>query len=300
MFNGHEPNSDTVFIIGVSDPGMDSESGLALAMKRALAVAALTHRPDVSNIRDYFSAISENRFQEAYIEFTRYHATAKINPVNIGILRKFITRYGETIVLAGIPISFLTGEGTAGGSVSLMADLYSHLRRSGGNIDIDEKLDMEIVFNGNDGEREVIASRYTSINKVLTRKTTLNGFVVSDLPSLRLRYTAVSPGRTGGQGTYASGAPALTRYGIQTGNDSTEVVARPAVSLQNGLWHALITGILSALCDAAHGETIHFMQVSDLYDNMPVFLSRELVSVTVPFSIPSMVISDNFLYLGGF
>ena len=312
MFSEHTCN-DTVFVIGVSDPGMDGERGLALARKRALAVAALSHRPGVANIRDYFSAISENRHQEIYIEFTRYHATAAINPDSIVVSRTFITRYDETVVLAGIPVSSLTGEVCAGGGMELRADLYSHLRRSGRSIDMDEKLNMEILFHGFGGDTVNIASSYTSINKAVAGSTSLNGDVISDLSWGGLRYTAGSPARDGGQpADYRVGEPGNTRTGtadlvvdtehvtdddLPAGGSGYDVVKGVAVSLENGLWHALISGMLSALCDIAHGGTIHFRQVSDLYDNMPVLLSRELVSVRVASSAPAIMVDNNILYL---
>ena len=203
------------------------------------------------------------------------------------------------------------------------ANLYSHLRRLGLNVDIDEKLELENLFHRSDNDTVKVANRYTSINKAVAISTSLNGVFISELMRGGLKYTSGRQVQHFGKGTGCFGSGAgfngyvrLVIYDDRqvVSNDQKasfydkdedkktditasgiDVVAQVGISFENGIWHALISGLLSAFCDLAHDGTIHFKQVSDLYGNIPVFLSRELVSVKMVSSMPSLLVDYTIL-----
>ncbi len=279
-------DDDSLYMLGISEPGMDSLPGYEMATRRALVMLALTGGPDVANIRDYYSAISDNRIAGVYIEFTRFMADVNACISCVDVIRTHLTRYDETIVLARMSKTDLNLDDNTEIGLQLHASLYSHLRSSGRSIDMNEKLDMETFFYMDGCEPYGINYQYTDINRIVNTKTMINDELVSDLPALGLRYTT---------GRYNRARPVV--YSESGHGEYYSGSSKPGISLRNGLWHALVTGILGSLSDAAHEGSIHFRQVGDLYNNMPVSLSREAVNVKVALPMPSLLVKNNFLYL---
>ncbi|MFP4524812.1 MAG: hypothetical protein ACLFNL_00350 [Bacteroidales bacterium] len=93
------------FMIGVSDPGMDSAKALENAIFRAKALYCLSEETLVENVSDNFVINREKGkpvLSSQYMEFTKIRAKKGFNDKNFVVDKKLYTKYGECIVLISL------------------------------------------------------------------------------------------------------------------------------------------------------------------------------------------------------
>lgn len=90
------------FMIGISDPGMDSVKALGNAIFRAKALYFLSEETIVENVSDNFVINREKGkpvLSSQYMEFTKIKSKKRFNSKNFVVDKKMFTKYGECIVL---------------------------------------------------------------------------------------------------------------------------------------------------------------------------------------------------------
>ncbi len=105
FFNPSTCAGSAKYMIGVSDPGLDSAEAFRSAILRAKALFLLSERMQVENLSDNFNVAREFRSEfdqySKYLDFTRITAKAHYSPEDFEVRKKYYTKYGEGIVLVG-------------------------------------------------------------------------------------------------------------------------------------------------------------------------------------------------------
>ncbi len=275
VFMPMEADADSIFIIGVSDPGMDEESGLELALQRALIINGLAGVVDVANMREQYSTERNNVIQIFYSDYTQLSCISRAGIDDLQIIKKHRTQYDETIVLARIKKTENKQSASEKTDWQIHTGLFTRVTTINSRIQFDEQLILHMNPRHAPDEK-TYAHQYSKINRIVNTRTELNAEIISDLPALNLRYVV-----------------------SREQSDSMKVndINSNGQSLNNGLWHAMLAAMLSSIADEAHTGSIHFSQVSDMYDRLMVSLSSELVRVQLRSSLPALYVIDNHLFL---
>ncbi len=267
---------DSLYIIGVSDPGMDEDTGKIIALQRALTMFMLSTDAGVANMREYYGVERDAGVQNRYSEFTGINIRCFLGINQLNIINTHHTQFGETILLVSIPKNRKPCNDQENNTLwQFKAGLYSRATASGNRIQIDEQLNMD-VYTDNDTVNAYYSHQYKKINRITNTLTKLSGDTISDMPALNLRYTR------------QSNTP------DPSAADDHILMKQP---LHNGLWHAMLTIMLGTVADMAHTGSIHFKQVGDLYQSLMMSLSTELVSTTITLPALEFSIDNNHLYV---
>ncbi len=275
MFEKHTAKHDSIYVISVSDPGMDAAKGMELAKYRALIMYALCGEMNVSNIREQYLQEAGDSQYNIYNEFSSFEGRLNVLLYEIVVIQSHVTQYDETIILAAMPRKKSLTPLVNKPYWHFNAGLFTRVTRSGNRIQLDEQLQTELrpsqYMSGSH-----YSHHYTKINRIVNSHTHLNNETVTDLPALNLRYALP----------------------LNFEPDENLVMKEHfGFGLRNGLWHAMLTAILSKINDEAHRGSIQFRQVGDVYDRIMQFMSNELVSTTVQSSLPVFHVVDNELFL---
>lgn len=277
LFNIPAACNEYIYLFGISDPGMDNENGLKLAIHRAWLVYMLTEEVQFANMRDYYSRETDRIFSQTYLEFSELMASSHVHPNQYELIKKHITRFDETIVLLRVakldPQTYRTIELP---KLKLTASLFTQFKLYDQAMQTDEKLHIEFFFDSEEGPVQ-LDHHYVKINQITNSRTLENNILVSDLPSLRLRYR-----NTDGNNQISADNDSIVPYGK---------------CLNNGLWHAWVSGFLHELADFCHQGSIHFSNISDIYQQLSQSLSREYANKRLHKPLPGMYIVDNKLIL---
>jgi len=273
LFTKMKTSRDSIYLLGVSDPGMDEKSGLELAKNRAWLMFLLAGEIQVSNMRDHYSHESENKFSQAFLEYSEVYASRFIDTSNPEVVYSHVSKFGETLVLLRVPAPYNKIQTDSNTLFSLETELFTQFKYVGNRMQIDEKLNLAFTspdVNLND------KYHYVKIHDIVNTRTFSSDTLVADLPALSLKYIPA----------YAEDNT-ITEPGAELlyGN-----------SLGHGIWHALISGLLHSLVDACHEGCIHFRHMSDIYNQQHQFLNRELVSSSTQLGFPALMVRNNRLY----
>ncbi len=98
---------DTIYMIGISDPGIPPEVAHGQAMLRATGLAALTMGCRGEHFSDYFlkssAAHTDSKFEEIY----QITASTAIHPSSVVVHRSSLLKSGEQMVIAAIPLHYM-------------------------------------------------------------------------------------------------------------------------------------------------------------------------------------------------
>jgi len=104
MYNSFSDQTDTIFIFGISDPGLNDSLAHHQAILRALALAALANLTSFDFLSDFYSQSKDLGSSSKYEEIYRFSASFSGNISNQSILNYTTLPSGEAIVLMAIPI----------------------------------------------------------------------------------------------------------------------------------------------------------------------------------------------------
>lgn len=97
--------ADTLYMLGVSDPGLPDSLALSQAVIRAVSIAGITSSCNSALLSDYFinagNSLPDSKFQEMYRFSSQFPADLK----TVVILKSSKLKSGEVIVLCAIPTS---------------------------------------------------------------------------------------------------------------------------------------------------------------------------------------------------
>ena len=268
-------SGNNLYLLGISDPGMDEETGLLVAKLRLKTVYALLAGTIVRNMRDFYTSERHASYSNAFIDYTEFSNKISADFSQINIIDSHTTKYGETILLGEIDINTLNVNNSESKLLEVSAGIMSNARRVGSRTEMVSKANLKTTYISDELNEEIELSYKThAINRRVNTETILNGKPISSLPALSLRYSMES------QAAEDSVSIDLTGY-----------------SLRNGLWYAYITSIMFELADAAHGQAINISNIHEIFDNMVQNLTREIVSNSVNSRQQQVTIRSNNLYM---
>lgn len=273
FFQERKTAQDSLIVLAVSDPGMDAETGLRLAKKRALIMGALRGYVEVSNIREHYTQEADKLYQAIYNDFSTFESFLSVPLSKLEVLESHVTQYEETMILARISKSGDKQAGAGEAYWHFSSDLYTRITTSENRIQVDEQLHLRLKCS----QAEAVNRHdyfFRSVNQIVNTQSLLDGESVSELPALNLRYSP--PGEA---------------------EANKDINSLQGYSLRSGLWHAIITSMLGTLNDQAHEGSIQLRQVGDVHNRLRAFLSNELVISTVRLSAPVFHVDQNRLYL---
>ena len=271
------PNSsdNNFYLLGISDPGMDEETGLIIAKIRLKTVYALLAGSIVSNMRDFYTSERHASYSNAFIDYTQFSNKISADFSQIKIIDSHTTKYGETILIGEIDISTLNNPNSESNLLQVSAGIMSNARRVGTRTEMVSKANLKTTYISEELNEEIeLSYKAHAINRRVNTESTLNGKTISALPALSLRYAMEN----------------------QPAEDSISI-DMAGYSLRNGLWYAYISSIMFELADAAHGQAINISNINEIFDNMVQNLTREIVSNSVTSKKQQVMIRSNNLYM---
>lgn len=265
------------YVLGISDPGMDSIAGKRMAMQRAMLMYLLSNELQLINMRDLFSRDDGAQFSQTFIEYSEITADARRKSIIHEVVNTHITQYGETIVMLRIPGADPLTMHPPVPLYRVIATLYTQFKRHGKKMHIDEKMHLAMFFDDED-DRVQLDHHYVKISQLTNTRTYENDILISDMPALRLRYNDL---------------PAMDSFVHEIHENSNDT----GISMHNGLWHALLSGYIRVLADGCQEGSIHFSNVSDSFNQLNLSLSREFAGCKRQAGTPALRIVDNNLFL---
>lgn len=274
FFSVPKASRDSICLVGISDPGMDADAGKRLALQRALQLWLLLHSPQIDNMRDNYVIERNNQVKRVHAEFSRIIAEGFVCTGSLHVIDKHTTAFDETILLVSIPAT--PAEQQEKNTVKSKSEVTLFTRLIGvedrEHVEETTRLSLDIHDKGN----PVALCRHISRSGFFMQQTTReNNRLLSDLPTLNLRYRAVE----------------------NTPDWLLNTEHPIGFSLQNGLWNALIAGILHQLADICHDGSIHFRYLGDTYNHLGQALGREITGCRAELPMPSMSVNNNELLL---
>ncbi len=266
---------DTLYILGISDPGLEKEAGKTMAMKRALQLWLLLNSPGVDNMRENYRISVNDELMQVYTEFSKVTGETTLHIQDIARLKTHVTAFDETIILAGIPTAKAHNEAVLAAQSKTEVSLFTRLN----TIDRREHIveNFHLVFDSSAKASPSQLDQRILRNGAFTENTThADDSLVTDLPTLNLRY----------------------RDAGQNDKNADDNMVKQGLCLRNGLWIALVSGVVQHLAAACHEEnSIHFRHMGETYDHISQALGREVTGCNLRFPVPTIDIRNNELFL---
>ncbi len=269
------PSNNKIYILGISDPGMDEETGLIVAKLRLKTIYALLTGIRVNNMRDFYIRERQTGYANAFIDYTQF--TSKINAdfSEINIIESYVTKYDETILLGEVDLGAIKTNDTQDANLQITAAIMSNARRVGTRTEMVSKTDLKTKYRC-EKLNKVIELSYeaNAISRRVNTETQLNGKKISSLPAINLRYVVE--------------------------NENTQDTIRTeqmSYSLRNGIWYSYLTAIMFELADMAHGNAFNVANIHEIFDDIMQNLTREIVSNYVSCEQLQLMIRSNNLFL---
>ena len=264
-----------IYLLGISDPGMDKEKGLKIAKLRMKIIYSLIANSEVSNMRDFYIREKQDGYANAFIDYTGLNNKIEAGLDDFEIIESHVTKYDETILLGKIDIRNSKSANKKADQLTTSAGILSNARRIGPSTEMISKINLDSEFKPAAlSEKIQLSYEAYAINRRINTETTFNEDTISCLPALNLRYS------------------------IDDQHDyDTLNVDQTSFSLRNGIWYAYLTAIFFELTDMAHGSAVNLANINEIFDNFAQNLTREIVTSSVKCNQKRIMIQSNNLYL---
>ncbi len=269
------PSDLEIYTLGISDPGMQKDSAIALATLRAKALLALFMHSDIKGSSDYF--ISNKNLKTGEITASKYNEYTKIigkiafNNTDFKIRRDTFTFYKEAIVLASLhlakPLSADSSLVACLGNV-----LGSYTTDKGKHAVLSRTELFSKAYNNNISTASIMDYIVKRVNRQIKIKSIYDR---KQLPatSLPVFYQA-SPGDS------------------LPGEKS--VISN---TLRYGLWNALSNSIICTLAYESKGDKARVSGLNDHYNQTLRDLTRIITSKTVSMRLTGLEVHNNTLQI---
>jgi len=270
------PDSDDkiIYAIGISDPGLEQEEAVALAMLRAKIISALFLKPKISSITDNYSKEGDNpassQFVTKYINYYRLLASLNASQEQFQLVDQYFTSFGEAIVLLKYNRSIPIGDKVD--SLMLKIDIYQAERQLKNRFELEEKCEVYGLSKQNNGNEEIdlFYYFYRSVNQFYEIVSRYNGEEIA-FPQIVFRYQSLS------------------------GSVPFSGTNQASYKLTNGLWKAFLESLIQSYTVAAINRDVEISQLGDHYSSSAQNLSREIVETDPTFRIKGLRINSNRL-----
>mgnify|MGYP001468117514 CR=1 FL=1 len=262
---------DTIFIPGISDPGLPDTIAKQQAFLRACALCALSRKTSGRCFSDYYLKNVQASVDSKYEEIYQFTSLANTMMHGIRIVRDTILRSKEAIMLVAAPL--FPADISPGRSFEFDGYLYNYEVEVAGHNRMLKKI------------RSVISGQGP-------------GFLVPDPDSLSVYL--VNRHFTGVRSLQSRKFPAYDRFEYYYKSKNGKNIPDPDVkttgsSCKTGLWIALVNQVFDQLSYFVKAHTTRVQAVNDNTQNTRIELNREKNAVNLKFTIEKIDLTDNTL-----
>ncbi len=275
LFNLPVSTSNTLYVLGISDPGMEEEKAFQLAELRAKAIIAVFFKSKVTFIIDNYSneRIDENRdeFTTRYENLFSIVSTLSDSHSNFEIVNKEYTSFGEAIVLLKFSPR-ITKEKPD--QIKLEINSYEVERQKYNTFEIEEKFDItgSLIEAVNDSSKSNFYYSFHSLN---------NLFEISS--------------------KYMDEEYQFPYYSFKYQGQSTDDKSIFETSINNklnyGIWKAYIETLVQKIFNMSLVFAVDIKRVGDDYSSKTQNFSREVSEANMSFRLNKFYIYNNRLSL---
>ncbi len=260
MLNPPKATNDNLYIIGISDPGMDSTTAIELAVLRAKTIIALLNNSNIKNVTDYYSNIQSQTHKNMFEYYSQIFASYNVG--NETIIKKFYTKYNEAIVLINIPANDTTL--FAKDSITLNCELY--------------KMDMNMEYG----------TQYEAMFNINTKK--YNDDTCSNSHYVLTEVNGNNDVLT----EYLNNKITIPNYYFNykfSENDSSNI----QLKADTGLWKEYIKSILLKILNLSQINSVKIKTLAEDYSSIYEKMTREISNNNLQFNIDAIQITNNKL-----
>jgi len=186
---------NSIYAIGISDPGMQSDKAVELAILRAKAIIAWMCMPRISSITDYYSneiqKTSSDKFITKYVNYFLLFGELSVSPNDFHLVEQDFNSFKEALVL--LKYSPNESGNPKTDSVLLKIDIYQAERQQNNQFEFEEKCEMYGLLKRNDNENDVDISYYFfRSNKQLYEVISRFNGVELEFPQNMFRYQGLN------------------------------------------------------------------------------------------------------------
>lgn len=250
------------FLIGISDPGIDSTTARSQAVSRAIYLYSVMHKASVSNLVDYYlqdyqSQSSQIRGQ--YVDYFEFESQAPFNADGISIIKEEFTDFGECVVQIRLGTASPSGSGFSFKTVGMISEFEKN-----GIYECNSRIELT-------GESSGETSKYISrsVNGLIEAESYFNG---QSLPVISSKLKYKQP---------------------KTLADSNRL---QGAKTDRGLWNAYLTALIKAVTIELRTIPAEFRSASDNYSDKTQTLSREASSGSMTFIINQIFLNNNKIW----
>ena len=277
-------SGNSAFSIGISDPEADPETGFRQAYFRALMLGALQQKSLVKMVSENFAQQKEkaNTSKSKYEEMYHIEATISLND-SFPVLDSYRLPSQETLVLIAYPTS--RHQTLSSGRTKL----FRNDKRN--NMKISCSLyHLENIANRS---QQIFRTDYETSRPDTSRVYPKHeNFCFTFVNSRWCKLSTTFDGKE----TVRSDKRYY--YFLKNTNQKNDSLLNKSVgaTASEGLWPALITGVLWQMSGNASGNYISFKEVSDYYNQTVIHLNSTVENKTLRFNIKKMLLDSNCLY----
>ena len=275
LSNIPESNINTIYTVGISDPGMEASEALQLAVLRAKIISALLIQPKISSITDNYStekqSTTSDQFTTKYVNYYRILASLNGSPGQFELIDQYVTSFNETIVLMKYYNSI--AHGSVVDSVMLKIDYYQAERQRKNRFEFEEKCEVYGLSKQNNSDEEINLFYYyfRAVNQFYEIVSRYNGEDL-DFPRNIFRY-----------------------QGLAGSDMKKEDNLNFSYKLTYGLWKAYLEALLQSFTVANVNSGISVGSLGDTYSSTMHNLSREVSESDPVFRIKGFEVNNNRL-----
>ena len=262
---------DTLFMIGISDPGLPDSLARNQALSRAFSLALLSHRCKGSFLSDYYIKSkhlnTDSKFEELYL----FSAKSRFDPGICTVIRSTKLRSREVIVVVAIPLTVFRS--MAGDSLFTDGYLYSYDMSAQTRKSLIRKMACRIHFTG----ETLTATNPDSLSfyHVNKRFTGIRNLFSKQIPE-RYRYDYF----------YSS---------INIPSSSASRSRMSSSSCKSGLWITFLDQLYEQLAFYMKSHSNQLQLVQDQTTGLRNELNREKMILDMTFTIGTLSIYENNL-----
>jgi hypothetical protein len=264
-----------VYAIGISDPGMSTDSAHQLAVLRAKTICAIISNSKITGLCDYYINEKDIKSGEVissvYHEFNKIVCTLTYNSADFTIEQEVITDHGEAIVLVSLrKREILSGDTTM---INCLAEVSgSHVKRN---------------------NKHSTTSRIEMMGAEKNNTMNLNNYFYYVVKNNHKQMKILSEF----SGNPLAGVRQIMTYKPNNNNSILHDTARISCTLQYGLWHAFCSVLLHKLVLSFQESSAEQSSLSDQHTSIMQNINRILTQKEVAFGIDGLQIQNNNLYL---
>ena len=259
-------DNQSVQVIGISDPGLDSSLAMNQAIYRALFLGSLMNGSHVKNLVDYFSREKTEGGSELTGRYADYFEFSGSSPVGVSgarVIKHAYTESGECVVIVDFPLYSGSSPALTFQSNGMITEFEKNSRY---------ECNSRIEFSDNQANNEPGESFrfiFRSINGLVEHESYSQDIL---LPSVIAKYKYSLSG---------SVSPPAGKEGTKT---------------DRGLWDALLLSVIKEITVKIRTQSAQVQTTADNYTGNTQALDREIVTGKLTFRLDRVILQDIFLW----